>query len=340
VLKYSHLVNILNMKKTINKQVSIIKNAEINNTNKMELLYNRMIPVSYFEMFYYDNSKMDENPESIETIGEAGTIVPMFFETDNEPFKKICRLELKEILAAIKDGNKVAPSIHKSRDYINQYASPEAEKANLIALFDEKFMHGKLLMGYKTEIVFAKNELADLENRKTSFARFGIFNQWISLLKEITAGEFLRSNSDENIASDDSAETCGETRTNNFNKLPIQKVQKYFMQLAENKSENGGYYLTKNEVIKFIGKAFCGETANNKVTVNIKQGEQFMVWKLFYNFFNDCTTNSEWDNKKQGNKKKYVQLLTDNVTNWKYQKVFNNFGKSEVKYWKKLKDFT
>ena len=129
-------------------------------------------------------------------------------------------------------------------------------------------------------------------------------------------------------------------KENKFNKVSLPIVVKYFMQLAKNKSANGKPFLTNEEVMQFVDKAFCENTDTKKVTINAKHGEQFMIWKLFYNFFNDCTLNSEYENKKQGNKGKYVSLLTNNIANWEYKQVFANFSKSDVKYWIILKDIT
>jgi hypothetical protein len=127
---------------------------------------------------------------------------------------------------------------------------------------------------------------------------------------------------------------------NNFNKLNIDIVQKYFMQLAENQSKNEISFLTKEEVKTFIDRAFRGNNNAKKVTINVSKGEKTMVWRLFYDFYNDCTMNSEFEGTKKDTKGKYVRLLTDNITNWEYQEVFNNFSKSDSKYWKKIKDFT
>ncbi len=126
-----------------------------------------------------------------------------------------------------------------------------------------------------------------------------------------------------------------DNKENHFNNVPINLATKYFMQLAEKPNE----YLTKDEVNKFIDKAFCNGKIKKKFTLQLKRGEQQKIWKLFANFYNDCTTDSIYQIAKQGTKEKYVRLITDNFTNWKYETVFDNFTKSTTKYWKRLKDF-
>ncbi len=111
------------------------------------------------------------------------------------------------------------------------------------------------------------------------------------------------------------------------------------MQLADNKSKDGSPFLTKLEVEAFIKRAFGGGSSKKKLSFNVVQSEQMMIWRLFYNFYNSCTLNSEYDSGKQGNKKKYIELVTKHFTNWRFEQVDNNFSRSNTKLWKPLKTY-
>ena len=121
---------------------------------------------------------------------------------------------------------------------------------------------------------------------------------------------------------------------NTFNKVPLNKVYKYFLQLAEEPEKP---FLTSEEVHNFIDKAFCNNAKIDKLTFSNINKNQSTVWKLFHNFYDDCTTNTLYEANRHV-KKKYVKLITDNFTNWDYESVHDNFAKGDSKYWKKLKD--
>lgn len=124
-------------------------------------------------------------------------------------------------------------------------------------------------------------------------------------------------------------------KTNNFNKVSLERVTKYFMQLTE---ESQRPFLKKEDVLKFIDKAFCGNNKIKILTLNNTIGKKGLIWQLFYNFFMECTADYEYESSKHV-KKKYVMLLTSNFRNWDYKNVFDNFSKSKSKHWKKLSDF-
>jgi len=140
-----------------------------------------------------------------------------------------------------------------------------------------------------------------------------------------TGGEIERNPSEMNF----------NEKENKFNSVPLSIVIAYFMQLAEARNT----FLTKKEVEGFVNKAFCEGSEGAKIKLSVKRGEQQKVWKLFFNFYSDCTIDFEYETAKQGNKAKYVKLITDNFRNWEYKQVADNFSKSNSKYWKSLKEF-
>ena len=124
-------------------------------------------------------------------------------------------------------------------------------------------------------------------------------------------------------------------KTNQFNKVPLLQVFRYFMQLVD-ETENS--FLTKEEVIKFIDKAFCGNKSLESITIQNIKGKKSLIQDLFHNFYADCTNDFQYEVTKHS-KEKYVKLITDNFTNWEFSKVFKNFPSSKSKYWKRLSEF-
>jgi hypothetical protein len=124
-------------------------------------------------------------------------------------------------------------------------------------------------------------------------------------------------------------------KTNQFNKVPLTQVVKYFMQLAEVPDEP---FLNRVDVFKFIDKAFCGNNEIEMLTFTNTNRKKGIIWYLFYNFFRECTIDNTYEATKHS-KEKYVKLLTSNFGNWTYKDVFANFGISNSKYWKKLSEF-
>jgi hypothetical protein len=123
-------------------------------------------------------------------------------------------------------------------------------------------------------------------------------------------------------------------KTNQFNKAPLELVVNYFMQLAEVQDEP---FLSREDVLKFIDKAFCGNNEIELLTLVNTKNKKGSIYKLFHNFFEECTKYS-YESTNYSKKGDYVKLLTSNFANWKYQTVFDNFSNSDFKPWKKFKE--
>jgi hypothetical protein len=257
------------------------------------------------------NLKQNE-PQSISVLSENATEKKFYNEND---FTKL----VKEIL----DLDYIRIDEFLEFHFSKSFGETITDKMNWLTML-------------RKHILWLKKSLENPENIDT-VPKIGIAEIW-EKQKRIAVYNDFNNRKTETPPPTDTEEK--PNTLNKFNKLNIDIVQNYFMQLAENQSKNESSFLSKEEVKTFIDRAFNGNNSAKKVTINASKGEKTMVWRLFYNFFNDCTMSSEFEVTKQGNKEKYVRLLTDNITNWEYDAVFNNFSKSNTKYWKRIKDFT
>ena len=130
-------------------------------------------------------------------------------------------------------------------------------------------------------------------------------------------------------------------KKNNFNHFPLEQVYKYFMQLADSPEDGSKHlepFLNQSEVLEFIDRAFCNSNTINKLTFRNTHRKQYLIWKLFYNFFKDSKY-SKYSKLYSHNKKKYVMLITSNFDNWDYKIVHDNFSTATSKQWKSINDY-
>lgn len=127
---------------------------------------------------------------------------------------------------------------------------------------------------------------------------------------------------------------AANTRQNLFNSpLPLEEVERYFMQLATEKSKNGKQFLSESDVKNFIDRAFCNVLNLPQLTLNIDTREYRFVISLFYQFYSICVTDRRIEDTIQI-KHKYVSLLCDNFTNFPDpNKVSENFNKKPGRKW-------
>lgn len=119
---------------------------------------------------------------------------------------------------------------------------------------------------------------------------------------------------------------------NHFNTMPLSEVKRYFSQLTTEKSKNGKSFLSREDVNRFIARAFVGATYLPKLELNLANGEKQFVWSLFYNYYVRCTTNYQYEINSRC-KDKYIDLLSDNFTNFTRQQIANNFHKEVGRKW-------
>ncbi|GAB3928159.1 hypothetical protein [Larkinella terrae] len=133
-----------------------------------------------------------------------------------------------------------------------------------------------------------------------------------------------------------STSQASDTRINVFNpSMSLDEVRKWFIQLAENSSNNGKAFLTVNQVKQFIDRAFVGESFTDKLSINERIGDKGKVIGLFHLFYTHCTTHLPKTGKidKTATADKYIKLLTDYFDNWAFDEVENNFRRGGN--WKK-----
>jgi hypothetical protein len=119
-----------------------------------------------------------------------------------------------------------------------------------------------------------------------------------------------------------------ELAENNFIKgMPMEKVINHFEIMTKNKSKNGSPYLTTEQLILFLQRAFLNDTKIPKQRFNLANGEKGFVIKRFYDFFVYAVTQYN----ELNNKKKYIELLSDNFDNWEYKSIVSLFKPNKTK---------
>ena len=109
-------------------------------------------------------------------------------------------------------------------------------------------------------------------------------------------------------------------------KMPLSIPKEHFKVFTEKKSKNGKLFLTETAFNSFIQKAFCGKDEPQQ-KFNYGTNEEGLIRIRFYEFYNMC--HPHYENTSQC-RDKYIKLLTDNFTNWEFEKVKNNFGKKPL----------
>ncbi|GAB3909116.1 hypothetical protein GCM10028803_46140 [Larkinella knui] len=117
-------------------------------------------------------------------------------------------------------------------------------------------------------------------------------------------------------------------KVNKFNGMSLDEVEKWFMKLSTNTSNNGRLFLSVNDLKLFIDRAFLKKTGVKKLTLNFGPKEKLFVWKLFYQYYLNCICIETGVERGTQCRDKYIRLLTDNFTNFTFDEVKANFAKS------------
>ncbi|CAN5197820.1 hypothetical protein BH09BAC4_BH09BAC4_20720 [soil metagenome] len=122
-------------------------------------------------------------------------------------------------------------------------------------------------------------------------------------------------------------------KQNVFNRMSLERVEEWFMQLSTNISKNGEPFLKKEQVQSFIDQAFILNITLTKFTLNYAPGEKLALWKLFYQYYQSCVSvNNSYERNVQS-RDRYIKLLTDHFTNFTFEEVRQNFGNKVKKNW-------
>lgn len=109
--------------------------------------------------------------------------------------------------------------------------------------------------------------------------------------------------------------------------MPMEKVINHFKALTEKKSKNGQPFLTQEQLILCLQKAFLNKPKIEKQKINLGTGQKGYVIKRFYEFFVLAVADYNELNKKD----KYIKLLSDNFTNWKSSTIKDMFKPNKTK---------
>jgi hypothetical protein len=112
--------------------------------------------------------------------------------------------------------------------------------------------------------------------------------------------------------------------------MPIKIPIEHFKVFVDRKNKSGNTYLTNEEFISFIKRAFINDKSIAKITLKIGNGERGFAVKRFYEFFTMAANEYEKTNQCRD---KYLRLVTDNFNNWSYAKLKNNFTNKTKKNW-------
>lgn len=115
---------------------------------------------------------------------------------------------------------------------------------------------------------------------------------------------------------------------NRFHKaLPIEVVFEHFEKLTTNHNKNKEPYLTKEQLISFIKKAFLADKTQLRQKINYAAGEKGKIIQHFYDMY--VIANSEWSypTSKSG----FVNQFMDCFDNWQESTVKSFFKTSTKK---------
>ncbi|GAB3969554.1 hypothetical protein GCM10028806_15960 [Spirosoma terrae] len=119
-----------------------------------------------------------------------------------------------------------------------------------------------------------------------------------------------------------------ETTINQFNNMPMRDVEKWFMQLSKRQNKQGELILTENEIDHFIRRAFLN-TDLPKLNANYGNGGKWNFIRIFYEFYEKCTSGREIIDDRPNIRDEYIKLLINNFEGFSFDEVKENFAKSK-----------
>jgi hypothetical protein len=117
------------------------------------------------------------------------------------------------------------------------------------------------------------------------------------------------------------------------NLIPSQKTLEipynFFKKLTTEKNKSDEYYLKEDELILFLKRAFNNQKEILEQKINIGTRENKKIHYFFYQFM-VWSQNNDYEDEAQLNTK-YIKILTDNFSNFNFDKVDGNFDKKPSK---------
>lgn len=156
-------------------------------------------------------------------------------------------------------------------------------------------------------------------------------NEINKMLKSI---ETLEKADTEPIKSPVSIEFKLNEEVNLFCKgMPLNVVREHFSVLTTNISKgNKKPFLTNEQFEAFIKRAFLNDKSIEPIILNYsKTKENLFIVKRFYQFYDKAITDDY--TTRNDSKEKYIKILTDNFSEWEFDKVLQNFGDKVKRSW-------
>jgi hypothetical protein len=115
--------------------------------------------------------------------------------------------------------------------------------------------------------------------------------------------------------------------------MPLNMVREHFRVLTTNISKNNKKpFLTNEQFEAFIKRAFLEDKSIEPITLNYsKTKENLFIVKRFYQFYDKAITDDY--TTRNDSKEKYIKILTDNFSEWEFDKVLQNFGDKVKRSW-------
>jgi hypothetical protein len=110
--------------------------------------------------------------------------------------------------------------------------------------------------------------------------------------------------------------------------LSMKMVINHFIVLTKNKNRNSNYYLTQEQFVCFLRKAFLAENEIEKIRIDVGNREKGVIKYLFYRFYEEAMSIES----ASPNRDDYIRLLSDNFHYWPFESTKANFNKKPKRH--------
>lgn len=117
-------------------------------------------------------------------------------------------------------------------------------------------------------------------------------------------------------------------------KMPLEQVIDHFRVFANKKSKNGKPFLTLEQLDLFIQRAFVENKIIECQKFNFTRGEKQPIINRFHELYQKAVLEG-WESN-QHCQDKYVKLISENFSNWDYNKLKQNFRDKRNYDWENL----
>ncbi|RAU81977.1 hypothetical protein [Pontibacter arcticus] len=265
----------------------------------------------------YDKAEADRRKEELKRKFEQGDylttfggMADSFSRNYKEKFLEACRRRDLDTLILNYDFA-ITGSKDNAKGLLNQQNTDFFEEKNYI----------ESLIKRTEDIIKKELETPGFDSIRTEH----VGRHFIKFLEEEKAK--VEADKD-NIAPDPLKELASQE--NQFCKgMPMQEVIEHFKPLATTLSKhNNQPFLSQEQFNLFLKRAFLNQTGIEQQKINMGNGEKYFVIKRFYQFYSIASV--QYESTTQC-KDKYIRLLSDNFSNWKYEDLKGNFSQNKSK---------